>query len=324
MKNNIIILSIIMALLLIGQAAFAKDFKINFKVNLESLETAPASYYVYEAPSKKEIASNAKKLWMNLNKQTNADLDLTLLDDAENADRIQINTEEIFFDVYSAVAPGYIYTKSLSNYFHPQGVEVKSRKLPDKNKAAEMAKDYLSLLEILPTDSTEMYVAKVSKIRMATSQTASEIYDMMQVVYFGRKINGLSVVGPTRIVVRIGDNGELVGVINNWPKVTKKEIKGKNAVHGKSAWKGVATKHLEDAYANSDFTSVNLETAEVVLYDDGEGCIEPSILAKGKQIHNNGEAAEYDWLIPIVVAPKAKYKGINLGSRDDQDAEEIR
>lgn len=327
MKKNIFTLSIILILLVLSQVTFAGDTQVNIGPNLEGLSNAPAFYYVYDAPTKKDIADNVKKLWNNLNKHTNAQLDLNLLNNAEISDRISVNTNGIIFDVFSPAAPGFLYTKSLTNYLRPANKETKSNRLPDKYQSVEIARDYLSKLEILPQETEELYIAKVNKVCMASynSKTKeSQAYDVMQVVHFGRKLNGIPVYGASRIVVRLGDNDELVGVIKNWPKLIPKEIKSKAEIHEKSKWKDVAAKHLKDLYVAGDFSAVNIEKAEVVMYDDGEGCIEPALFVKGKQIGKSGFAAEGDWVIPIMAEPKAKYKAAIIGSRNQRGTERIR
>lgn len=327
MKKNIIVLSIILVVLLLCQVSFANDTNVNISTNLETLQNVPAFYYIYDPPTKKDIADNAIKLWNNLNKHTNAQLDVNLLNNAVNSDRISINANGIFFDVFSPAASGFLYTKSLTKYLRPANKTAKSNLLPDKEQSVVIAKDYLSKLEILPQETEQIYITNVNKVRMASynSKTKdSQIYDMMQVVHFGRKLNGIPVYGASRIVVRLGDNGELVGVIKNWPKLIPVEIKNKAEIHEKSTWKDIAAKHLKDLYAASDFPTVNIEKAEVVMYDDGEGCIEPALFAKGKQIGKLGAAAEGDWVIPIMANPKAKYKAVNIGSGNEQGSKRVR
>lgn len=329
MKKNIITLSIMLVMLVLSQVSFANDTIVNIGPNLESLQNAPVSYYVYDVPSKKDIANNVTKLWNNLNKHTNAQLDLNLLNNAETSDRISINTGDIFFDVFSPASLGFLYTKSLTNYLRPANKPVKSNRLPDKVKSGEMARDYLSKLEILPQETEELYITKVSKVRMASYNSntkESQNYDMMQVVHFGRKLNGIPVYGASRIVVRLGDNGDLVGVIKNWPKLIPMAIKGEAKIHEKSKWKDVSAKYLKKLYVATDFSTVNIEKAEVVMYDDGEGCIEPALFAKGKQIGKSGITAEGDWVIPIMAEPKAKYKAAAniVGSRNDRGTARIR
>jgi hypothetical protein len=319
MKMNLIALSIVPVSLIFGQASYAKSIQIAINQNLENLHNAPLTYYLYSTPpTQKAIADNAKTLWNNLNKHTDAQLDLKLLSDVGSSNRIQINTDNVFFDVFSPVSMGFIYTKSLTKYLRPKKALFESNRVPDKSQCVEMAKNYLSRLEILPSETEEMYIAKVGKVRAASynnaTKTASEIYDMMRVVHFGRKLDGLPVHGASRIVVRLGDNGELVGIIKNWPKLVRVTVNDATKMNDQSKWKDVISQYFTNRYTIDFYPTVNVETTELVMFDDGQGCIEPALHAKGKLIDTKGIPCATDWVIPIMTEPKAKYKAVNMNS----------
>jgi hypothetical protein len=61
------------------------------------------------------------------------------------------------------------------------------------------------------------------------------------------------------------------------------------------------------------------------MFDDGEGCVEPALYAKGKWVGMNYNEFTHDLLIPVLVEPKAKYKHEDSGpgSIDDNDDEEV-
>lgn len=306
MEKRIICVLIMAAFMIPG--AFAKGPKVEIKSNIEGLGAAPQVYYTYDAaPGKKEIYDTAKKLWKNINRVTHANLNLNLIDMAEGSDKLTIESENVIFNVFSPKTLGFIYSKPLEQYLMPVNGEGVSITLMDNGRTEQTARDYLSKLDLIPQKSGEMYIARIGKVRSANSQDKTKIYERMQVVYIGRKLNNVPVFGASRIVVRLGEGGELIGIIKNWPSVKKQSLSNEKAMRNKADWKDLSIKHVKGTPATSAYSSVLIDSSELVMYDDGEAYIEPALLLKGSMLSDSGETVKSDWLVPLLADPKANY-----------------
>lgn len=304
----------------------AGKIKVNVSADMQKNSNPPLSYFVYEKPTKKDIVDNSVKLFDNLNRFSGARMDLHILDNANNSNGIKIHKDGVLFDVYNPSAMGFLYTKSLEKYCSPPTDSKNNSRLLDKKSATIAAKKYLEKLDLLPPSIDEMYLEEVNTICGGSSENPEEIFELLRVVRFGRKLNGLKVVGATRIILRLANDGELVTIIKDWPKLIRKEVKNSMKIHQKNEWEQIIKKHLENQYGESEVGSsdiaIDVENVDLVMYDDGEGFVEPALFAKGKKLTKNGKKYPYDWMIPVLADSKAKYKGMGLGSKDDRDAEE--
>ena len=59
-------------------------------------------------------------------------------------------------------------------------------------------------------------------------------YEKLVTVIYGRTLDGLPVKGASRIAVRMGINGELVGLVRNWPELNKKTVSSKDMIASRS------------------------------------------------------------------------------------------
>lgn len=325
MKIHQHILATVVALLSsYSSLSYAEDLTVKIKASTSQAKNPPLLYYTYKVPAKKEIIEESVKLWNNLNKYTNANLDVGLLKNAETAERINIKTDKILFDVYNPSCMGFLYTKPLLDFLHPDKRNVAASRLLDKNYAQIAAKNYLDKLELIPKLANEMYFEKTSTIRGAASTNPHEIFDYLQVVRFGRKLNALRVIGPTRIVLRLGPDGELVSIIKDWPQLVQ-SADDNVEMYDKAQWNQVVTSHINKKYEKSSmWSSIEVNDIEVVMYDDGESVVEPALYTTGNCIDKKGGSFAYDWVIPVSRKPKARYNGEENSLNDSIVPEEAR
>lgn len=104
--------------------------------------------------------------------------------------------------------------------------------LPDEDEAEQIAKEYLTENELMPELRQEeaMVTAAVQTVAGARPAVKGRApgkddqpvaFDKLKVLTFTRKINGLPVVGPgSKIVVTLGDGGDVEGLIHRWRSFT--------------------------------------------------------------------------------------------------------
>jgi hypothetical protein len=169
--------------------------------------------------------------------------------------------------------------------------------LPSKNQAPTLAKKHLKALGLYKKD---LVLNKVNVLKDAVyNGQTSEIFDKLVIVNFKRKLGGIPVLGASRVVVMLGTNGELAGLIVRWYDVEKVKVSGvvKNI-------KNHLTNKIKDKQKDHHFILV--KKADLVLFDDGNGVIEPAVFVQG-EVSEDGATFPCDWMVPVLTNPKAQY-----------------
>lgn len=171
--------------------------------------------------------------------------------------------------------------------------------LPAEKNAVAAASNHLMALGLMKPDMDTPIVTTLEEATYADQ--ATEVVEKARVVVFGRKINGIPVKGASRMVVMMGANGELEGLFARWIEVEERRAK----VNVEQLQiKGHITNHIQSKV--KDCISVMVKTAELVLYDNGKGIIEPALFVQGDITTINGTSRS-DWMIPILKEPQAQY-----------------
>jgi len=171
--------------------------------------------------------------------------------------------------------------------------------LPSKKNAVALAKKHLKALGL---EKDKMIDPIVTTIETATyNGQTTEIYEETRVVTFYRNLGGLKVKGASRIVVMMGAYGELEGLFVRWMGVKANKIKGKIA---KSQLKDYIKSQLNSKHKEP--LAMKVKKADLVLYDNGKGIIEPVLQLTGEVTTENGTFGT-DWMVPVLTEPKAQY-----------------
>ncbi|UCH98466.1 MAG: hypothetical protein JSV88_16915 [Candidatus Aminicenantes bacterium] len=169
--------------------------------------------------------------------------------------------------------------------------------LPSKKQAPTLAKNHLKALGLYKNG---LVLNKVNVLKEAVyNGQASEIFDKLVIVSFKRKLGGIPVLGASRVVVTLGTNGELAGLIVRWYDVEKVKVPG--VVEN-------IKKHLTNKIKakQKDHHFVLVKKADLVMFDDGHGVIEPAVFVQG-EVNEDGATFSCDWMVPVLTNSKAKY-----------------
>ncbi len=169
--------------------------------------------------------------------------------------------------------------------------------LPQKGQAPAIAKQHLKSLGFLPKGG--MVLHEVTTLKKAVA--GGDVYEKLTLVFFKRKLAGLPVIGASRIVVMLGSNGDLAGLIVRWLDVSPSQFAGLRGGDMRDYIKGKV--ELKQA----DTQSIIIKKAELVMYDDGKGVMEPALFVTGEISEDGIEFAHCDWMLPVLTEPKADY-----------------
>lgn len=98
-------------------------------------------------------------------------------------------------------------------------------KLPVGDSAAKVATAFLEQNRLLPANPAELKVAHIGGLRtnaILSTGKPGPVIDKLATVTFARELNGVPVIGAgSKMVVNIGDGGEIIGVTRRWRELDK-------------------------------------------------------------------------------------------------------
>lgn len=181
-------------------------------------------------------------------------------------------------------------------------------KLPAEKEASAIAEKFLADNQLLPANKSDLKLEHVGGIKRVSSKDKKE-YDVMKTVHYSRTLNGIPVVGEgSKMIIDIGDKGEVFGVTRRW-----KEVKGganqkvaaaadmKTAAEAEGEFRKIVASQFGDK-ATSRVNTVSK------LYYQGDGnYIQPVYLmaATVKVQTAEGKTIERDYIQPIAMLKKA-------------------
>ena len=184
-----------------------------------------------------------------------------------------------------------------------------------EEKAKSTALQHLEKLDLLP-DIEELELVNIGGLNMAilNEDSTTEIYQKLVTVRYNRKLSDIPVMGDSRIIVHMGRNGELAGIIYYWGDILEKRIIELDDV----LLDKEIRKELEGRLkaAAMDAKRIIVEKVDYVLYDDGKGQIEPAFYVQAKLFYEISDAesgevmkydAPYDYYVPVLKKPLAFY-----------------
>ncbi|MEI7823822.1 MAG: hypothetical protein WCI01_00890 [Chlorobiaceae bacterium] len=124
------------------------------------------------------------------------------------------------------------FTKSMRKYY---GSAVPQ--LPSPEEADKIAREYLQKYNLMPANAGEIQLVHKGGLRASQvieGKKGGPIIDKMITLTYGRVIDGVSVVGPgSKLVVNIGNAGEITGVVKRWREInllTKTQLRPEQVV----------------------------------------------------------------------------------------------
>lgn len=172
-------------------------------------------------------------------------------------------------------------------------------KLLSDNEAKKVAKDFLESKGFLPS---EFFISNVRDGLVNQYSDGTEEAVNKQVV-FHRKINGKEVLGVSRIVVQVGENGIIEGVssvYNNYSFYTKKDLK--------DVYKAMdelkKNKGLENFEQGKKIKKVKVNKVELVYFEQpnifDQPYLYPVYKFTGKGIDEKGNEVNYSGIIEAI------------------------
>ena len=202
-----------------------------------------------------------------------------------------------------------VFNRGLKNY---KGDEA-TRNLPDEGGALERTQE---ILKQLPgdIDPKEMLQPSTSFLEMSlkNGEEAPQTFRKMVTVRYDRIMDNLPVEGKTRLIFSYGENAELTNMVYDWPKWKSSQIESDRIFDPKDLEKRIEEKIIRTIKGGKD---VIVEKRYIVLYDDGEGRMEPAVyvqarytsIGQGPDGKESSISVPYDFYEPIMKGSSALF-----------------
>ena len=236
--------------------------------------TSQKSLNYYEAiPTGKIGREKASEILKKIQPLSGSKLSLDSLSEVDN--RLILSSKEdpsAVFDIdtqYGAL----LYNAGLKQYSD----EGNTPGLPSEELAPNVAQEYLAKLDYAPKLKGELVLHRVGGLGMSVLKDgkSSEPYRKLVTVVYRRNLDGIPVQGRgSRMVVHLGEKANLAGLIRNWPEVKAHKISRDRLKSDKRFYREIMLR-LKDMAGQAE--KITIHKAELVLFDDGRGMIEPAI-----------------------------------------------
>lgn len=204
--------------------------------------------------------------------------------------------------------------------------EESTRNLPAEGEAVDLSQKWLAEMGFTPR-AGEMKVVHVGGLNLAVTDGASgsQIFEKLRTVRFGRELNGLAVEGDARITMHLGEDGDLAGMIYQWPEIGKAEKLSRDKLMPAEKMQAAALDQIQSVVGKA--LRAELTDVDLVLYDDGQGVMEPAYHVVVERYFDYGDdkpvMIPYDFYQPTTVEPQAFYPFMEVAAREPADGREV-
>lgn len=201
----------------------------------------------------------------------------------------------------------FSFSKSLMTYMGNEKPQ-----LPSMENASAIAMDYLKKLDLMPSDGSSLKLVHVGGLKSSSvinGDKRGEDIDKMRTVVFAREIDSVPVVGSgSKIVVQLGNNAELLGMIYRWKEVkksnSKKFIPVAEQITETEAEGQVKERVSKEFGPNAGYQILKTKK---ILYDGNQGVLQPAYSIEVSVTANIGNQQEtkYQYLYLIQAMKKS-------------------
>ena len=191
--------------------------------------------------------------------------------------------------------------------------------LPSKEESIRIAEKFMDTKGIAPKTISEMRLVHSGGLRSQSvidGKKAGPIIDKLITLTYGRVVDSVPVIGSgSKIIMNIGENGEVVGMTRHWRELdqqSRKELKPTEILSRKEA-EELATKQIMEEFGAG--TSIRIKSAQKSYYD-GNGNILQPVWAFDTELKLGGENREPVKYLCIIQMMKNSDEPIRINKLD--------
>lgn len=289
------------------------DSRIEYSKDLRPLDYEKQSFKTYTLAGKNTTTPDIAKAKLNetlaaLNPKLRFEADTTKDNESKYISFRRADDPSGVFEM-NKVTGRIVFNSGLKEY----GGDAQTEGLPSDNEAIELTKRSLAALK-LELNEKELSKPIVGGLEMSVKkdQEKPQIFKKMVTVRYNRVLDGIPVEGATRLVFSYGKKAELATLIADWGKFEARDVMQEQVVKADDIHQQIEESILSES---KDAKKIRVVQRDVVLYDDGDGTIEPAIYVKTilqytrKTPEGKEETYEvpYDFYRPLIRGSKASF-----------------
>jgi len=181
-------------------------------------------------------------------------------------------------------------------------------KLPSPNQSVEISEAFLKKNQIYPKNGAELKIVHEGGVRsqaVVGGKKGGPIVDKLITLTYGRIMDSLPVLGPgSKLVVNLGDSGEVVGLIHRWREINPgktRKLEAEEMISREEALE-LAKKQIATEYGANTTYKINSES--MAYYDNNGSILQPvysfETTINLTETDKNVKPLQYLCIIPIL------------------------
>ncbi|MEQ8763530.1 MAG: hypothetical protein RL885_06365 [Planctomycetota bacterium] len=276
-----------------------------------------AARHTYTAPKVQLMtAEKAQALSIDLTEQSGGRLEVTPSVDSATDILFRGETDRSAMLHVDKNTGGFVFSRGFDGMRDDNGTPG----LPAKNTSVQVAVNLLNDLGLMPAGFGQSVVVEhVGGVNMGVHNEdgTTEDFEKLRTVRFARVQDGLKVEGRgSRLVVNLAEQGRLFGLVHRWQPFQGRALTAAEKLTVDEVREQAAR---QIRIASGDAKQATLESIELVLFDDGQGNMEPALhivtqmTYASKEIDVTGAEIDrdvtnpFDFFIPVLRDSKANF-----------------
>ena len=216
----------------------------------------------------------------------------------------------------------FTFNRSMKQYM---GTNVPQ--LPAREEAIRLAEEFLNKNGLMPKNRNELTLAHYGGLRAAAvidGKKAGPVIDKLITVSYARRVDDLPVVGPgSKVVINIGNKGEVMGAIYRWRELStgsRKQVEAREAISQQEAEEMAKVQIMTEF---GEGTSYKFTTSGKSYYDNNGGILQPVYMFETTVTLNDQKVAPFNYLCVIPLLRNSP-EPLNLTALDPRAKELIK
>jgi hypothetical protein len=216
----------------------------------------------------------------------------------------------------------FTFNRSMKQYL---GTSVPQ--LPAREEAIRLAEEFLNKNGLMPKNRGELTMAHYGGLRAAAvidGKKAGPVIDKLITVSYSRRVDDLPVIGPgSKVVVNIGNKGEVMGAIYRWRELStgsRKQVQPQEMISQAEA-EELAKRQIMSEFGEG--ASYKFSTSGKAYYDNNRGILQPVYMFETAITFRDQRVSPTNYLCVIPLLRNSP-EALNLTATDPRAKEAIK
>lgn len=216
----------------------------------------------------------------------------------------------------------FTFSRSLKQYMGTSAPQ-----LPAREEAIKLAEEFLSKNGLMPKNRNELTLAHFGGLRAAAvidGKKAGPVIDKLITVSYSRRVDDLPVIGPgSKVVVNIGNKGEVTGAIYRWRELntaSRKAVEVREAISQQEA-EELAKRQIAAEFGAD--ASYKITKSGRAYYDNNGGILQPVYMFETDITSRDQDVAPFSYLCVIPLLRNSP-EPLNLTALDPRAKESLK